>query len=82
MTDPKEFSGQKVLIVGGGDSAFDWTHQLMDHADIGDARSIGAIGFGRTDPTVAAVSDAAKAGRVKVLTFHEIADVHGNGMGA
>jgi thioredoxin reductase len=76
VTDPREFSGQKVLIVGGGDSAFDWTHQLKDHAD-----SVTLIHrsdrFRAHGATVAAVSDAARAGQVKVLTFHEIADVHG-----
>jgi thioredoxin reductase (NADPH) len=76
VTDPKEFSGQKVLIVGGGDSAFDWTHQLMDHA-----KSVTLIHrsdrFRAHGSTVAAVSEAAKEGRARVLTFHEIADVHG-----
>jgi thioredoxin reductase len=76
VTDPREFSGQKVLIVGGGDSAFDWTHQLMDHA-----KSVTLIHrsdrFRAHGSTVAAVNEAAKEGRAKVLTFHEIADVHG-----
>ena len=76
VTDPKEFTGQKVLIVGGGDSAFDWTHQLLDHA-----KSVTLIHrsdrFRAHGSTVAAVNEAAKAGRARVLTFHEIADVHG-----
>jgi thioredoxin reductase len=76
VTDLREFNGQRVLIVGGGDSAFDWTHQLKDHAD-----SVTLIHrsdrFRAHGATIAAVSDAAKAGEVKVLTFHEIADVHG-----
>ena len=76
VTDLREFNGQRVLIVGGGDSAFDWTHQLKDHAD-----SVTLIHrsdrFRAHGSTVAAVSDAAKAGQVKVLTFHEIAGVHG-----
>jgi ferredoxin/flavodoxin---NADP+ reductase len=77
VTDPRQYSGQKVLIVGGGDSAFDWTHQLMDHA-----QSVTLIHrsdrFRAHGSTVAAVSEAAKAGRARVLTFHEIADVHGS----
>jgi thioredoxin reductase (NADPH) len=76
VTDPKEFTGQKVLIVGGGDSAFDWTHQLLDHA-----KSVTLIHrsdrFRAHGSTVAAVNEAAKEGRARVLTFHEIADVHG-----
>ncbi|HMI57558.1 MAG TPA: NAD(P)/FAD-dependent oxidoreductase [Gemmatimonadaceae bacterium] len=76
VTDPKEFTGQKVLIVGGGDSAFDWTHQLLDHA-----KSVTLIHrsdrFRAHGSTVAAVNEAAKEGRARVLTFHEIAGVHG-----
>ena len=77
VVDPQEFRGKRVLIVGGGDSAFDWTHQLKDHA-----RSVTLIHrsdrFRAHGATVAAVSEAAQAGRVKVLTFHEIADVRGD----
>jgi len=28
VTDPKQFAGQRVVIVGGGDSAFDWVLAL------------------------------------------------------
>jgi thioredoxin reductase len=77
VTDPKDFAGQKVLIVGGGDSAFDWTHQLMDHA-----ASVTLIHrsdrFRAHGSTVAAVNEAAKEGRARVLTFHEISGVHGS----
>ncbi len=77
VTNPKEFSGQKVLVVGGGDSAFDWTHQLIDHA-----ASVTLIHrsdrFRAHGSTVAAVSEAARAGKTRVLTFHEVADVHGS----
>src|SRR5918912_140819 len=31
-TDPERFRGQRVLIIGGGDSAFDWAQQLRDRA--------------------------------------------------
>jgi ferredoxin/flavodoxin---NADP+ reductase len=76
VSDPKEFCGQKVLIVGGGDSAFDWAHQLMDHAK--DVTLIHRSDrFRAHGATVAAVNEAAKAGRARVLTFHELADVHG-----
>lgn len=78
VSDPNEFRGQKVLIVGGGDSAFDWTQQLMDYAD-----TVTLIHrsdrFRAHGSTVAAVNEAAKSGRARVLTFHELAGVHGNG---
>jgi ferredoxin/flavodoxin---NADP+ reductase len=70
------FHGQRVLIVGGGDSAFDWAQQLM-----GRAESVTLIHrsdrFRAHGATVAAVTEAANQGRGRVLTFHEIADVHG-----
>lgn len=78
VIDPEKFRGQRVLIVGGGDSAFDWTHQLLD-------RAAAVTLVHRSDrfrahgATVAAVSAAAASGRAKVLTFHELTDVRGNG---
>ncbi|MDV7241795.1 MULTISPECIES: NAD(P)/FAD-dependent oxidoreductase [Rhodococcus] len=32
--DPDEMSGSRVLIVGGGDSAFDWAEAMQDSADV------------------------------------------------
>jgi ferredoxin/flavodoxin---NADP+ reductase len=76
VSDPRVFHGQRVLIVGGGDSAFDWAQQLM-----GRAESVTLIHrsdrFRAHGATVAAVTEAANQGRGRVLTFHEIADVHG-----
>ena len=78
VTDPEDFRGQKVLIVGGGACAFDWTLQLMPYAD-----TVTLIHrsdrFRAHGSTVAAVNEAAKEGRARVLTFHEIAGVHSNG---
>src|SRR4051794_38174274 len=33
VIDPKVFAGQRVLLVGGGDSAFDWAVNLQGVAD-------------------------------------------------
>jgi thioredoxin reductase (NADPH) len=74
VTDPEEYRGKKVLIIGGGDSAFDWAHQLLDRA----AR-VSLVH--RTDrfrahqATINEVQGAAAAGRADVITFHELADV-------
>ena len=78
VTDPEEFRGQRVVIIGGGDSAFDWAHQLSE-------RDAFVTLVHRTDrfrahaATVRAVEAAAAAGRAEILTFHELHDVIGSG---
>ena len=78
VISPDQFRGRRVLIVGGGDSAFDWAHQLLDRA-----ASLTLIHrsdrFRAHAATVANVSAAAAAGRMRLLTFHELHEVHGNG---
>jgi thioredoxin reductase (NADPH) len=78
VTDPEAFRGQRVLIIGGGDSAFDWTHQLL-----GRAAELTLIHrsdrFRAHAATVNAVCEACDAGRARMLTFHELVEVHGNG---
>lgn len=77
VTDPERFRDQRVLIIGGGDSAFDWAHQLLE-------RAAELTLMHRSDrfrahaATVQVVTEAAAAGRARLLTFHELADVHGN----
>jgi thioredoxin reductase len=80
VSDPEAFRGQRVLIVGGGDSAFDWAQQLLDRAA---ALTLvhRSDRFRAHGATVQAVTTAAAEGRAKVLTFHELAEIHGNGEG-
>jgi thioredoxin reductase len=76
VLDPKEFAGQRVLIVGGGDSAFDWAVNLH-----GVARSILMIhrrdGFRAHHATVAQVQALCAAGRMELRTFWELKAIHG-----
>ncbi len=77
VTDPERFRGQRVLIIGGGDSAFDWAQQLLNRA--AELTLVHRSDrFRAHGATVAAVQDAASTGRARVLTFHELADVHGD----
>ena len=74
VADPESFRDQKIVIIGGGDSAFDWAHQLSD-------RAAAVTLVHRSDKyrahgaTVAEVNAAVEAGRTTLLPFHELHDV-------
>lgn len=74
VTDPDEYVGQRVVIIGGGDSAFDWAAQLMDRAE-----RVTLVHrsdrFRAHAATVAEVEAKVAAGRGEILTFHELADI-------
>ena len=74
VTDPEAFRGQRVLIIGGGDTAFDWGTQLLDRA----ARvslAHRSDRFRAHDATVAQFRAAVDGGRADLFTFHELHDV-------
>ncbi len=79
VTNPAHYAGQHVVIVGGGDSAFDWTAQLRPHA-----ASVTLLHrsdrFRAHAATVSEVMAAATApdDRVNVHTFHELDAIHGD----
>jgi len=74
VTDPEAFRGRRVVIIGGGDSAFDWAHQLRERA-----ASVALVHrsdrFRAHAATIAEVAAAAAAGQMAVYTFHELHDV-------
>lgn len=75
VSDPDAFRGQRVVIIGGGDSAFDWAAQLASRA-----RSVTLVHrsdrFRAHAATVAEVqANAANGGNTEIHTFHELADV-------
>ncbi|HEY0527969.1 MAG TPA: NAD(P)/FAD-dependent oxidoreductase [Gemmatimonadaceae bacterium] len=78
VSNPDEFRGQSIVIIGGGDSAFDWAQQLRDKA-----KAVTLVH--RSDryrahgSTVADVLAAADAGRTTLLPFHELHDVKSEG---
>jgi thioredoxin reductase len=78
VLDPRQFEGQRVLLVGGGDSAFDWAVNLQ-----GIARSIMLIhrrdGFRAHAATVNQVHELQRCGQCELRTFWEVKALHGNG---
>jgi len=72
------FEGQRVVIVGGGDSAFDWVVNLLDTAS-----EITLVhrrdGFRAHEATVAEVMEHVEAGRVDLKVPYVIKEVAGNG---
>lgn len=74
VTDPDVFRGQRVVIIGGGDTAFDWGVQLLpraSHVTIVHRTDR----FRAHDATVNEYKAAVVAGRASLLTFHELNDV-------
>jgi ferredoxin/flavodoxin---NADP+ reductase len=76
ILDPKIFAGKRVLLVGGGDSAFDWAVNLH-----GIAQRILMIhrrdGFRAHAATVRQVQALAAAGKMELRTFWELKAIHG-----
>ena len=78
VIDPTLFRGQRVLLVGGGDSAFDWAVNLQ-----GVAKSILMIhrrdGFRAHQATIDEVNRLCAAGKMELRTFWEVQQLHGDG---
>lgn len=76
VLNPREFAGRRVLLVGGGDSAFDWAVNLQ-----GIAKSILMIhrrdGFRAHYATVEQVRQLCAAGKMELRTFWEVKEIHG-----
>ena len=76
--DKQEFSGKKVVIVGGGDSACDWVINLLDTAE-----KVTLVhrreGFRAHEATVAQVKAAAETEAVDLRVPYVVKEVRGNG---
>ena len=76
--EKSEFAGKKVVIVGGGDSAFDWVVNLL-----GTAGEITLVhrreAYRAHEATVAEVLGHVAAGRVELKVPYVIKEVAGNG---
>ena len=76
VLQPQEFAGRRVIIVGGGDSAFDWAVNLQ-----GIAKSILMIhrrdGFRAHQATVDQVRRLCTEQKMELRTFWEVKAIHG-----
>ncbi|MGH7532316.1 MAG: NAD(P)/FAD-dependent oxidoreductase [Gemmatimonadales bacterium] len=76
IREPAELAGQRVLLVGGGDSAFDWALHLH-----GVARSVTLIHrrdqFRAHQATIDRVQSLVAQGEAAVRTFTEVTAIHG-----
>ena len=74
VTDPDDYIGQRVVIIGGGDTAFDWGTQLLDRAShvtiVHRSDRFRAHGA-----TVAQFTAAVDSGKAALHTFHELSDI-------
>jgi thioredoxin reductase len=78
VSEKSAFAGKRVVIVGGGDSAFDWVVNLVDTADrvtLVHRRE----GFRAHEATVAEVMGHVDAGRVDLRVPYVIKGIAGNG---
>jgi len=80
VSNPEDFRGQRIVIIGGGDSAFDWAQQLRDRARAVTLvhRSDRYRAHGATVADVVAAA-AASDGRTTLLPFHELHDIRSEG---
>ena len=76
--DKADFAGKRVVIVGGGDSAFDWVVNLLDTAS-----EVTLVhrreAFRAHEATIAEVLEHVEQGRVELKVPFTIKDVQGNG---
>jgi thioredoxin reductase (NADPH) len=78
VSEKSAFAGKKVIIVGGGDSACDWTLNLLDTA-----AEITLVhrreGFRAHEVTIKEIEEAAEAGKVDLRVPYQVKAVEGNG---
>jgi thioredoxin reductase len=79
VREKSEFAGKRCVIVGGGNSALDWTLGLQDTADLPITLVHRRDRFRALESSVSEARRLAEAGTVRIRTPHEVRAVHGDG---
>jgi ferredoxin/flavodoxin---NADP+ reductase len=80
VKEKAQFAGKRCVIVGGGDSALDWTLGLQDTADLPITLVHRRDRFRALESSVNEAERLAEEGGVQILTPHEVREVHGDGL--
>ncbi len=78
VRDTSLFDGRNVVIVGGGDSALDWTLELSSRCESPLTLVHRRDRFRGIESTLSKVRELEAAGKVVVRTPCEVTDVHGS----
>ena len=79
VKEKAHFSGKRVALVGGGDSALDWAMNLQDTAELPITLIHRRDRFRGLESSVNEVQRLAGEGHVRILTPHEVRGAEGNG---
>jgi thioredoxin reductase len=79
VREKAQFAGKRCVIVGGGDSALDWTLGLQDTAELPIVLVHRRDKFRALESSMNEARRLEQEGAVRILTPHEVRDVHGNG---
>lgn len=76
LIDPEQYKGQKVLVVGGGDSALEAAHSIAEEAGTSVTLSYRSAAFTRAKPkNREKVEMLADAGRLQVLLNSNVKEI-------
>jgi thioredoxin reductase (NADPH) len=79
VREKAQFAGKHCVIVGGGDSALDWTLGLQDTAALPITLVHRRDKFRALETSMNEARRLEAEGNVRILTPHEVREVHGDG---
>jgi thioredoxin reductase (NADPH) len=78
VREKAQFAGRRCVIVGGGDSALDWTLGLQDTATLPITLVHRRDRFRALESSVSEARRLEAQGAVRILTPHEVRGIHGS----